>query len=127
MSRIAIPAGIGSAPAAAEINGRSYCLSAHAYLDKHLAKLEDAELAANRSGTSNVPKAAAAVRFAAKEGRARGRVGDGDVQAVRMACCSEGRIVGIVQHVAFDPSTSDIDEVAGTGVDFPVAAAYRTA
>src|SRR5690606_36913358 len=37
--------------AVAEINGCSYCLSAHTYLGKNLAKLDDAELAPNRSGT----------------------------------------------------------------------------
>ena len=36
----------------AEINGCSYCLSAHTYLGKHVAKLDDAEMEANRSGTS---------------------------------------------------------------------------
>src|SRR3546814_5183007 len=69
--------------AVAEINGCSYCLSAHTYLGKNLAKLDDAEIAANRSGTSNDPKAAAAVRFAAKVVHVRGHVSDDDVQAVR--------------------------------------------
>src|SRR4029077_319506 len=38
-------------------------LSAHSYLGKNLAKLDDAEIAANRNGASNDPKADAAVRF----------------------------------------------------------------
>src|SRR3546814_14857776 len=71
--------------AVAEINGCSYCLSAHTYLGKNLAKLDDAEIAANRSGTSHAPKAAAAVRFAAKVVPVRGHVSDDDDQAVRMA------------------------------------------
>ncbi len=52
--------------AVAEVNGCDYCLSAHTYLGKNLAKLDDAEITANRSGASNDPKADAAVRFAAK-------------------------------------------------------------
>jgi AhpD family alkylhydroperoxidase len=51
--------------AVAKINGCNYCLSAHAYLGKNVAKLDDAEITANRSGASNDPRADAAVRFAA--------------------------------------------------------------
>src|SRR3978361_1576271 len=43
--------------AVAEINGCDYCLSAHTYLGKNLAKLDDAEITANRSGASNDPTA----------------------------------------------------------------------
>jgi AhpD family alkylhydroperoxidase len=57
--------------AVAEINGCDYCLSAHTYLGKNLAKLEDAEIAANRTRASTDPKADAAVRFAAKVVRKR--------------------------------------------------------
>jgi len=113
--------------AVAEINGCSYCLSAHTYLGKNLAKLDDAELAANRSGTSNDPKAAAAVRFAAKVAQARGHVGDEDVQAVRMAGYSDEQIVEIVQHVALNTWTNYINEVARTEVDFPVVAPRKAA
>lgn len=49
----------------AEINDCGYCLSAHTYMGKNLAKLDDAEIAANREGPSNDAKADAAVRFAA--------------------------------------------------------------
>jgi uncharacterized peroxidase-related enzyme len=52
--------------AVAEINRCAYCLSAHSYLGKNLAKLDDAEILANRRGTSTDPKADAAVRFAAQ-------------------------------------------------------------
>jgi AhpD family alkylhydroperoxidase len=39
--------------AVAEINGSSYCLSAHAYSGKDAAKLDDAEISANREGRSH--------------------------------------------------------------------------
>jgi len=52
--------------AVAEINGCDYCLSAHSYLATNLAKLDAAEIAANRAGGSNDPRADAAVRFAAR-------------------------------------------------------------
>src|SRR5207253_7456736 len=43
--------------AVAEENGCSYCLSAHTYLGKNLAKLDEAEISVNRKGASNDFKA----------------------------------------------------------------------
>ena len=107
--------------AVAQINGCDYCLSAHTYMGKNLAKLDAAEIAANRRGGSNDPKADAAVRFAAKVARERGHVGDDDVRAVRMAGYDDAQIVEIVQHVALNTWTNYINEVAKTEIDFPVA------
>jgi AhpD family alkylhydroperoxidase len=67
--------------AVAEINGCNYCLSAHTYLGKNLAKLDDAEINANRNGASNDLKADAAVRFAVKVVRAHGHVTEDDITA----------------------------------------------
>ena len=109
--------------AVAQINNCAYCLSAHSYLGKNLAKLSDAEIAANRRGGSTDPKADAAVRFAAQVVRERGHVSDADVQAVRMAGYDDAQIVEIVQHVALNTWTNYINEVAKTEIDFPVAQA----
>lgn len=109
--------------AVAQVNGCDYCLSAHTYLGKNLAKLSDAEIAANRHGGSLDPKAEAAVRFAVKVVRERGHVSDADVQAVRMAGYDDAQIVEIVQHVALNTWTNYINEVAKTEIDFPAAQA----
>ncbi len=113
--------------AVAEINGCSYCLSAHTYLGKNLVKLDDAEIAANRAGGSTDPKADAAVRFAAKVAEARGHVGDDDVRAVRLAGYDDAQIIEIVQHVALNTWTNYINEVAQTPIDFPVVEATARA
>lgn len=113
--------------AVAEINGCNYCLSAHTYLGKNLAKLDDAEIAANRSGASNDIKADAAVRFAAKVTQQRGKVSSEDVAAVKAAGYSEAQIIEIVQHVALNTWTNYINEVAGTEIDFPVVQARLAA
>jgi uncharacterized peroxidase-related enzyme len=107
----------------AQINGCGYCLSAHTYLGKNLAKLDDAEIAANRRGGSHDPKADAAVRFAAKVASLRGHVSDADLQAVRMAGYEDAQIVEIVQHVALNTWTNYINEVARTEIDFPAVEA----
>lgn len=109
--------------AVAEINGCDYCLSAHAYLGKNLAKLDEAEIAANRAGGSSDPKADAAVRFAARLVRERGQVSDADVSAVRMAGYSDAEIVEIVAHVALNTLTNYLNEAFDTPIDFPVVSA----
>jgi len=109
--------------AVAQFNGCDYCLSAHTYLGKNLAKLDDAEIAANRRGASNDPQADAAVRFAVKLVRDRGQVTDADVSAVRMAGYGEAEIVEIVAHVALNTLTNYLNEAFGTPIDFPVVSA----
>ena len=109
--------------AVAEVNGCSYCLSAHTYLGKNLARLDDAEMSANRSGASNDPKADAAVRFAAKVAFARGHVAEQDLAAVKLAGYSDAQIVEIVLHVALNTWTNYFNEVFKTDIDFPVVEA----
>jgi uncharacterized peroxidase-related enzyme len=113
--------------AVAELNGCSYCLSAHSYLGKTLAKLDDAEISANRSGASNDPTADATVRFAVKVARERGHVGEDDVRAVKAAGYDDGQVIEIVLHVALNTWTNYINEVAKTEIDFPVVAARKAA
>ncbi|MGS0891596.1 carboxymuconolactone decarboxylase family protein [Burkholderia stagnalis] len=111
--------------AVAEINGCDYCLSAHTYLGKNVAKLDDAEIAANRNGGSNDPKAAAAVLFAKQVTDARGRVSDADLKAVKAAGYSEAAVIEIVLNVALNVWTNYINTVAGTEIDFPVVHAGK--
>ena len=113
--------------AVAEINGCDYCLSAHTYLGKNLAHLDDAEMTANRSGASNDPVADAAVRFAARIVRERGHVSDEDVRAVKMAGYDDAQIIEIVQHVALNTWTNYVNLVAQTEIDFPVVTARKAA
>jgi uncharacterized peroxidase-related enzyme len=111
--------------AVAETNGCDYCLSAHTYLAKNLAKLDDAEITANRSGASNDPKADAALRFAVKVVRARGHVSDADVAAVKAAGYDDAQVIEIVQHVALNTWTNYVNSVAQTEIDFPVVTARK--
>ena len=111
--------------AVAEVNGCDYCLSAHTYLGKNLAKLSDAEIAANRDGMSTDSKADAAVRFAVKLVNARGHVSDADVQAVKKAGYNDAQVIEIVLHVALNTLTNYVNEVAKTEIDFPVVTPNR--
>ena len=109
--------------AVAQINGCDYCLSAHTYLGKNLAKLDETEIAANRAGGSSDPTADAAVRFAAKLVRERGQLSDADVSAVRTAGYSDAEIVEIIAHVALNTLTNYLNEAFDTPIDFPVVSA----
>lgn len=113
--------------AIAEVNGCGYCLSAHTYIARNLAKLDDAEITANRSGVSNDLRAAAAVRFAVQIAQFRGHVSDEQVAAVRAAGFDDAQIVEIVQAVALNTYTNYLNEVAQTAIDFPVVAPLRKA
>lgn len=105
--------------AIAEINRCNYCLSAHTYLGKNIAKLDDAEMAANRNGKSTDAKAAAAIHFASRVAIERGHVSDAEVATVKAAGYSDAEIVEIVLHVALNTLTNYINEVAQTEIDFP--------
>jgi uncharacterized peroxidase-related enzyme len=128
--------GKGSLPAAtrerialavAEVNGCGYCLAAHTYLGKHVTKLDDAEIAANRNGGSNNALADAAVRFAVKVAQQRGHTSAEDLQAVRDAGYTDAQVIEIVLHVALNTWTNYINEVAKTDIDFPVVALKQAA
>ncbi|WP_417449765.1 carboxymuconolactone decarboxylase family protein [Kordiimonas sp.] len=106
--------------AVAEINGCDYCLSAHNYLAANLARLDSEEIDRARKGTSADARANAAVAFAAKVTRSRGRVEDADIRAVKSAGLSEAEVVEIVAVVAENFFTNMLNNVAETEIDFPV-------
>ncbi|AJD44384.1 peroxidase-related protein (plasmid) [Rhizobium gallicum bv. gallicum R602sp] len=103
----------------AEANGCDYCLSAHTYTGTKFAKLDETEIEANRRGTSNDPKAAAAVEFARALVDDRGSVASVEIEKVRAAGYSDAEIVEIIAHVALNTFTNYINEALGTEIDFP--------
>ncbi len=113
--------------AIAEFNRCGYCLAAHTYLGKNLAKLDDAEMAANRSGTSSDLKAEAAVRFAVHVAQGRGHVSDAAVHSVKSAGYSDAEVMEIVLHVALNTLTNYVNEVAQTEIDFPAVEMRKAA
>jgi uncharacterized peroxidase-related enzyme len=112
--------------AVAEVNGCGYCLSAHTYLARKIARLDDAEITANRNGASNDIKADAAVHFAAKLARERGQASEADIEALKHAGYSDAEIVEIIAHIALNIFTNYINEALKTEIDFP-AVPSRTA
>jgi uncharacterized peroxidase-related enzyme len=109
--------------AVAQINGCDYCLSAHTYLGLNLAKIDATEIALNRRGGSQDVKANAAVGFAVKVVKSRGRVAAADIKAVKDAGYTEAQIIEIIAVVAENVFTNFVNNVAETDIDFPAVSA----
>ncbi len=102
----------------AQANSSQYCLSAHSALGRN-AGLSDAEIEANREGTSRDGKAAAAVIFARALNAHLGEVTQSEFDAVREAGYSDGEIVEIVTHVGMNILTNLIGKATRVEIDFP--------
>ena len=105
--------------AVAEFNGCEYCLSAHTYLAKNLAKLDEPEIHAARNSRLSEPKADAALRFARRVAIEHGRISDADLAALRAAGFDDASVIEIVLNVALNVLTNYVNNVALTDVDFP--------
>lgn len=108
--------------AIAEFNGCAYCLSAHDYLGRHVAKLSDADIDAARDGRSVDPRRNAALHFALQVATLHGRVSDADLATLREAGFDEAEVIEIVVTVALNVLTNYVNNVAHTAIDFPVVA-----
>ncbi len=113
--------------AIAEFNGCGYCLSAHDYLGRNVAKLSDAELGAARDGKSEDARTEAALRFALQVAQNRGNVSDAALAAIRQADFDEASVLEIVVNVALNVLTNYVNNVAQTDIDFPKVSAKLAA
>ncbi len=113
--------------AIANCNRRDYCNSADTYLGKNLAKLSDAKTEANRDGRSTDTKVDAAIRFATKVARERGRITQSNITEVRNSVDTDAELVEIVGRVALNVLTNHVDEGFETEVDVPVFQPARAA
>ncbi|WP_342618565.1 carboxymuconolactone decarboxylase family protein [Rhodoferax sp. GW822-FHT02A01] len=113
--------------AIAEYNGCDYCLSAHDYLGRNVAKISGAELDAARDARSEDATVQAALQFALRVAQSRGRVSDADIAALRLAGFDEASVIEIVANVAVNVLTNYINNVAQTTIDFPVVHARMAA
>ncbi len=111
----------------AQYNGCDYCLSAHDYLGRNLAKLSQSEIEAAREGRAADSHANAALQFAKQVAEQRGRVSDTELATLRKAGFDEASTIEIVATVALNVLTNYINNVAQTDIDFPKVSAARAA
>ena len=104
--------------AIAQGNACEYCLSAHTAIGRK-AGLSGAEIDANRAGTSQDVKAAAAVAFARALNTHLGEVTQAEFDAVRAAGYGDAEIVEIITHVGMNILTNLIGNAIRVDIDFP--------
>ena len=109
--------------AVAEFNGCEYCLAAHDYLGRNVAKLSGDELDAARDFHCADVQADAALRFARRVAESRSRVCDAELAALRAAGFDEASVVTVALNVL----TNFVNNVAQTDVDFPKVSARLAA
>ena len=91
--------------------------------DVQATGLTPEQLLAARRGESDDPKTASALAFARAVVANRGKVSNGEVEAVRAAGYSDGEVAELVGHVALNTFTNYLNNVAATEIDFPKAPA----
>jgi uncharacterized peroxidase-related enzyme len=114
------------AVAVAGANACDYCASAHTMLGKK-AGVSQNEIERNLDGVSNDPKTAAALSFAMKIVRDRGRILNADLKAVRDAGYPDSEVVEIIAHVALNTYTNYFNHIAETEIDFPLVTTAKAA
>lgn len=102
----------------AQQNACEYCLSAHEAIGRK-AGLDNAEIAANRLGSSQDAKAAVAVKFARSLVEHMGEVTSGELTEMRNAGYSESDIVEVITHVGMNVLTNMLGKASRVDVDFP--------
>lgn len=110
----------------AEVNGCSYCLSAHSYLGANVAKLDADELERARHFASADQRAAAILAFAEAVLRTTGAVSDSDFEAAREAGLTDAELADAVGHVAINV-TNLFNRAFEVEVDFPVVEPHQRA
>lgn len=104
--------------ALAEQNACEYCVSAHTAIGGQ-AGLSGDEMKANRAGTSQDAKAAAAVEFARSLVEHKGEVTTEDIAEIRKAGYSDADLVEIIMHVGMNLITNILGKASRVDIDFP--------
>src|SRR6201990_1574181 len=116
----------GIALAISEADGCNYCLAAHSYTARNLAKIDTDEIAINREGKSADPKRQAAITFAKRLIESAGKVSDEEFEAVRKAGWTDANIIEIIALTAQFVLTNFINNAVKTPIDFPVVAGAKS-
>jgi len=104
--------------ALAQQNACEYCVSAHTAIGRK-AGLSNTEIEANRAGSSEDVKAAAAVKFGKAVAENSGEVTTSELLAVRNAGYDDAEIVEIITHVGMNMLTNMIGKASRVEIDFP--------
>ncbi|GII04205.1 carboxymuconolactone decarboxylase family protein [Planobispora takensis] len=113
--------------AVAELNGCSYCLSAHTMVSRNVARLPEEEIEAARRGESDDPKSAAILRLAVAIAKDRGHLSQDDFEGARQAGLTDEEIVETVANVARNVFTNYVNETLAVDVEWPLVLPHARA
>jgi uncharacterized peroxidase-related enzyme len=103
-----------------ELNGCSYCVSAHAALGASVG-LSPEEISAARNGTGTNARENALLAFARRVVRTGGARAGTDLAALREAGVTDAEVVDLLAVIALNAFRNAINIVAQTEIDFPKA------
>jgi uncharacterized peroxidase-related enzyme len=113
--------------ATAEYNRCTYCLSAHTFLGKNVAKLDADEIERARHAQSSDPHVAALLALSDAIARSRGTVDEVAVKNARAAGVTDAEISEVVGNLALNILTNYFNIVADTDADLPVVTPHNHA
>jgi uncharacterized peroxidase-related enzyme len=113
--------------ATAEYNRCSYCLSAHTFMAKNVAKLDGDEIERARYADSADQHVAALLALSDAIARRRGRIDETDVKTARAAGVTDAEIAEVIGNLALSILTNYFNIAAGTENEFPPVTPYGDA
>jgi uncharacterized peroxidase-related enzyme len=111
--------------ATAEYNGCTYCLSAHVFLAKNVAKLDGSEIERARHADSADPHVAALLALSDAIARSRGTIDETAIKTARAAGVTDAEIAEVIGNLALNILTNYFNIVAGTDNEFPPVAPHE--
>ncbi|MEU8935634.1 carboxymuconolactone decarboxylase family protein [Streptomyces sp. NPDC048409] len=103
----------------AEYNRCSYCLSAHTFLAKNVAKMDETEISMARDAASGDPHTDAILKLSDAISRGRGSVADEDLQEARDAGVTDAQIAEVIGNIALNTLTNYFNRFNDTPNEYP--------
>lgn len=113
--------------ATAEYNRCTYCLSAHTFLGKNVAKLTSDEIERARHAQSTDPHTAALLTLSDAIARGRGTIDETTLKTARAAGVTDAEIAEVVGNLALNILTNYFNIVADTDNEFPLVTPHQHA
>lgn len=103
----------------ANANSCDYCNAAHSFIGEKLIGIDTATIQAAKEGKSSDAKTQAALSFAKTLIAKKGKVSEGDINALKNATFTDAEIAEIIAHTALNIFTNYFNNAVNVEVDFP--------
>lgn len=103
----------------AEYNNCTYCLSAHTFLAKNVAKIDQAEIDRARDAASDDSRVDAILKLSDAISRGRGAIAKEDLDDARKAGVTDGEIAEVIANIALNTLTNYFNVFTDTPSEYP--------